>query len=316
LKGDSLVVNQQKLLKNIRQLLEEAEEIKKEGMEFLSHAPTLYEPLPPNVFGFPEYRWGNLNEETKKLQSEVIVKYKAWYNTVLKLINKYLPNEKNEFIENYRGKSDDDETVLNYLQLRIPLWNPQDIVTNFENALLNQINILKSLFKWIQSKIEDKRELNEKTPELNEKEINGTLTKLERVLIDIIFDFILKNPNIYRKNYRTIPRQRRDSIKKHDNYQCQLCGNYFNESELEVDHIYPYTLGGSNEEYNLMAVCKECNINKSKSLEYYKSEEGRRKLILNIKRFVRSLPIINNFTEWLKMSGDARYRKKPKGKKN
>jgi len=48
-----------------------------------------------------------------------------------------------------------------------------------------------------------------------------------------------------------------------------------------------------------------CNGDKSASLKYYRSEEGRYKICDNIKEFVRSLPIIDDSGKWLKNFGDA-----------
>ena len=48
-----------------------------------------------------------------------------------------------------------------------------------------------------------------------------------------------------------------------------------------------------------------CNGDKSASLKYYRSEEGRYKICDNIKEFVRTFPIIDDFGKWLKNFGDA-----------
>jgi len=138
----------------------------------------------------------------------------------------------------------------------------------------------------------------------------GTITHLEETLTHNIYDFVLKNPTIWKKNTRGITPQRKKLIKKQDKFRCQSCGELFKEEDLVIDHIFPYSLGGSNEVYNLMSLCKEHNDDKSASLEYYRSEEGRYKICDNIKKFVRSLPIIFNFEEWLKKYGDARRRVK------
>ncbi len=55
-----------------------------------------------------------------------------------------------------------------------------------------------------------------------------------------------------------------------------------------------------NEEVNLMAICRECNTDKGKSVTYYRSNEGRQKILHNIQVFVRHLPLIHNFGSWLK----------------
>jgi len=45
--------------------------------------------------------------------------------------------------------------------------------------------------------------------------------------------------------------------------KCQLCGVHSSERRIEVDHIVPRSLGGTNEMSNLQALCDECNRGKS-----------------------------------------------------
>lgn len=138
----------------------------------------------------------------------------------------------------------------------------------------------------------------------------GTIEYLEGSIVLNIYDFILKNPTVWKKDTRGISPQRKKHVKVRDKFRCQFCGELFKEEELVVDHIFPHSVGGSNEEYNLMALCTRCNDDKSASLKYYRSEEGRYKICDNIKEFVRTLPIIDDFGKWLKNFGDARRRKK------
>ena len=44
---------------------------------------------------------------------------------------------------------------------------------------------------------------------------------------------------------------------------CAYCGKEFNESDMSVDHIYPYSLGGPTIPENMVPSCKECNEAKS-----------------------------------------------------
>jgi 5-methylcytosine-specific restriction endonuclease McrA len=47
------------------------------------------------------------------------------------------------------------------------------------------------------------------------------------------------------------------------NGRCALCGATSKERRIEVDHIVPRSLGGSNHISNLQALCDECNRGKS-----------------------------------------------------
>jgi len=132
--------------------------------------------------------------------------------------------------------------------------------------------------------------------------------KLKKWLINCIYDYILMNPESFHKDTRSVSEARKDTVKERDDYICQICQRQFNAEDLEIDHIFPYSLGGSNEEYNLMALCHRCNQDKARSLEYYQSKEGKKKLKINIGKLVETIDIIHNFGKWLEKIGDMRRR--------
>lgn len=45
-------------------------------------------------------------------------------------------------------------------------------------------------------------------------------------------------------------------------YQCIKCGGWFAKKDIDVDHKIAKRLGGSDELYNLQAMCKHCNRSK------------------------------------------------------
>lgn len=63
-----------------------------------------------------------------------------------------------------------------------------------------------------------------------------------------------------------ISKSLRFEILRRDNYACQYCGGKAPDVELQVDHIMPVTLGGSNNPSNLTASCRDCNIGKGASV--------------------------------------------------
>jgi len=51
-------------------------------------------------------------------------------------------------------------------------------------------------------------------------------------------------------------------ILKRAKFRCELCGVSAEVKALEVDHILPRNLGGTDDEYNLQALCYSCNAMK------------------------------------------------------
>lgn len=55
----------------------------------------------------------------------------------------------------------------------------------------------------------------------------------------------------------------RFKIFSRDHFTCQYCGKKPPEVLLEVDHIHPYSKGGTDDEINLTTSCEDCNRGKS-----------------------------------------------------
>lgn len=45
-------------------------------------------------------------------------------------------------------------------------------------------------------------------------------------------------------------------------YQCVSCGGWFTKSQIDVDHRISKRLGGTDDLWNLQAMCKHCNRSK------------------------------------------------------
>jgi ATP adenylyltransferase len=65
-----------------------------------------------------------------------------------------------------------------------------------------------------------------------------------------------------RKSSGYVPGTARYEVLKRAKFRCELCGVSAEEKALEVDHILPRSLGGSDEGYNLQALCYSCNATK------------------------------------------------------
>lgn len=56
-----------------------------------------------------------------------------------------------------------------------------------------------------------------------------------------------------------IPERVRLYVLKRDNNRCRYCGRGPAEDVLEIDHIHPVSLGGTNQVSNLATACRTCN---------------------------------------------------------
>ena len=64
------------------------------------------------------------------------------------------------------------------------------------------------------------------------------------------------------RNRRVTPKMK-VLVLERDNYTCQMCGKTVRDGvKLEVDHIHPFSKGGSDDISNLRTLCQECNRGK------------------------------------------------------
>ena len=56
-------------------------------------------------------------------------------------------------------------------------------------------------------------------------------------------------------------------VARRDNNTCQVCGKILLDREIEIDHIIPYSRGGTSGENNLRVTCLDCNRKKGKKIE-------------------------------------------------
>lgn len=66
-----------------------------------------------------------------------------------------------------------------------------------------------------------------------------------------------------KKRTRYISSTARYAVLHRDNNRCIACGLTAKETQLQVDHIIPFSKGGSNNIDNLQTLCVDCNRGKS-----------------------------------------------------
>ena len=65
------------------------------------------------------------------------------------------------------------------------------------------------------------------------------------------------------KRSRYISKSVRVAVLTRDNFRCVFCGRNSQQIELQIDHIFPFSKGGSNDINNLQTLCIDCNLGKS-----------------------------------------------------
>lgn len=105
-----------------------------------------------------------------------------------------------------------------------------------------------------------------KDDELDSRELETTISKLMED-IDVtnkkgIYSFVLKGDEKY-LNIRVFDdRMKREAYEKQKGV-CVKCGDHFDFSEMEGDHIKPWSEGGKTDADNCQMLCIDCNRRKS-----------------------------------------------------
>lgn len=56
-----------------------------------------------------------------------------------------------------------------------------------------------------------------------------------------------------------IRQEKRLAIYIRDGLECAYCGSNIEDTKLTLDHLIPYSMGGSNDQTNLVTCCHRCN---------------------------------------------------------
>lgn len=62
---------------------------------------------------------------------------------------------------------------------------------------------------------------------------------------------------------RSLSKRTRFQVFERDGFTCQYCGKQPPDVVLHVDHIHPFSKGGSDDMDNLVTSCSDCNLGKS-----------------------------------------------------
>ncbi|HME53286.1 MAG TPA: HNH endonuclease [Candidatus Lokiarchaeia archaeon] len=159
-----------------------------------------------------------------------------------------------------------------------------------QEKVLDTRNI-STFLNTLRDRIENENESNEP--------IGYGMDALISCMCKTIEEIVLADPCYGETKSRTIPAHIRKFVIERDKSTCQICGNEVNLENIQLDHIFPYALGGANNELNLMVICANCNQEKGAKINFLNDLVGRMKLQENIRQFILSLTIAHDFKSWL-----------------
>ena len=173
---------------------------------------------------------------------------------VMALISGMSQRQAYKFAYNYENMKDttiDVKACELFKKDKIQLRYNQLIKEKQQNILKNVSNINSDLL----SKVEKYKNVNETIIEFIESDILKSLPK------EISTQEKLKKIN----RRRSINDTTRYAVLERAGFKCQCCGMKplkNNDVILHIDHIIPYSLGGSDSIDNLQVLCDKCNISK------------------------------------------------------
>ena len=173
---------------------------------------------------------------------------------VMALISGMSQRQAYKFAYNYENMKDttiDVKACKLFKKDKIQLRYNQLIKEKQQNILKNVSNINSDLL----SKVEKYKNENETIIEFIESAILKSLPK------EISTQEKLKKIN----RRRSINDTTRYAVLERAGFKCQCCGMKplkNNDVILHIDHIIPYSLGGSDSIDNLQVLCDKCNISK------------------------------------------------------
>ena len=95
---------------------------------------------------------------------------------------------------------------------------------------------------------------------------------------------------------RTLSKSDRYKVFQRDGYRCRYCG--ITKGKFEVDHVYPYSLGGATTVENSAVICGPCNRRKHNHIGVWPLpvvEERDFTVLDNYYRFMSSLGFLLSF---------------------
>ena len=156
-------------------------------------------------------------------------------------------------IKKYMSKHQHDQNAL-------PLWRYfQDVITWVEGTFTKKRKFMKgvdwgTLYNQFKDETFDTVKIEKETADLI---LDDDVTNKKG-----IYTYLLTH-NSKHLNIRAFTPSMKQKVYEKQKGECVECGNHFDISEMEADHITPWHEGGKTNEENCQLLCKEDNRRKS-----------------------------------------------------
>lgn len=95
---------------------------------------------------------------------------------------------------------------------------------------------------------------------------------------------------------KSINKKTRFDVFNRDSFTCRYCGRKAPEVILEVDHLIPVSKGGTNDVYNLITSCRDCNRGKGNMEILDKAEDLEYEIDCSVDYYEAYLELETNFS--------------------
>ena len=156
-------------------------------------------------------------------------------------------------IENYMGQQQHDSTA-------VALWNHFSSVIHWVKSVFEVYRPKMKGVDW-GSLYKDFKD-TDLDPKVIEKETEKLIQNEDVINHSGIYPYILTREEKH-LNLRGFHETVKQRVYEKQNGKCKSCDKPLDQSEMEADHIKPWSKGGKTEEQNCQILCRECNRTKS-----------------------------------------------------
>ncbi len=167
-------------------------------------------------------------------------------------INDYVSKHKDESFET------DQRMVARYIKFIGDIF---DKPNNLDIYFALAVKYINDAVLWKQNRAEINRRITRFLKSDDAKLIDNKAREIEDIIQAVVGGISVDEKRLFSKDDKHELCAR--TLSQDGKWQCRVCGQWFAEDELTVDHIKPWSKGGRTELSNAQLLCRACNSKKS-----------------------------------------------------